>query len=168
MNWSALFKPDVPILETIVRGSVTYLAVFALLRLVLKREAGGFSITDLLVIVLVADAVQNAVTGGYNSITSGLLLVATIIFWSFILDWLGHYFPFLGRVFYPPPLPLIEDGQILTRNMRKELITEDELMSQLRQSGVDDIREVRKAFIEGNGKVSVIRKNEGEDDSNRE
>jgi uncharacterized membrane protein YcaP (DUF421 family) len=71
-----------------VRGSTVYLTLFFLLRIVLRRESGGMGITDLLVIVLLADAVQNAMAGDYHSVPDGLLLGATLIFWSFALDWL--------------------------------------------------------------------------------
>lgn len=62
------FMPDGPVLEIIVRGTVTYLALFTLLRIILRREAGNLGITDMLVIVLLADASQNAMAGGYNSL----------------------------------------------------------------------------------------------------
>lgn len=159
VDWAQVFMLDTPIAEIFVRGSLTYLALFAILRFVLKREAGAVGITDLLVVVLIADAAQNAMADDYHSITDGILLVATIIFWSFALDWLGYHVPALQRFLRPPPLTLVRDGRMLRPNMRRELITEEELMSQLRQQGVDDLGEVKIACMEGDGRISVIARN---------
>jgi uncharacterized membrane protein YcaP (DUF421 family) len=121
-----LYRFDTPLLEIIARGSIMYLALFALLRPVLKRESGAIGMTDLLVIVLLADAAQNG-------------------FWAWALDWLGYHVPAIQRLVHPPPLLLIRDGRLLRRNMQTELITVDELMSQLRLHGVDTISEVAAA-----------------------
>jgi uncharacterized membrane protein YcaP (DUF421 family) len=159
VEWARVFKPDTPLLEIFIRGTVTYLGLFILLRLVHKRESGGIGITNILVIVLIADAIQNAMAGDYTSITDGLLLVGVIVFWSWFLDWLGYRVPSLQRFVHPPPLCLVRDGRILRRSLQQELITEDELMSQLRLQGVEDLSEVRRAFIESDGRISVIKSN---------
>ena len=81
----------------------------------------------------------------------------TLIFWNYALDWLGSKVPLFGRLVHPPPLKLIEDGRLLRRNMRKEMITEDEMMSHLREQGVDEVSQVKAAYIEGDGRISVIK-----------
>ena len=146
-----------PILELILRGSLVYLVIFALLRFVLKRVTGTLNIGDLLIIVLIADASQNAMSAGYTSVTDGLILVATIIFWSYLLDWLAYHFPRFESLLHPAPLPLVRDGKMLARNMRRELITVDELMSHLREQGVTDLKEVKTASMEGDGRISVVK-----------
>lgn len=161
INWGDVFLPSTPVLEILLRGTVVYLGLFLLLRLVLKRESGAVGITDLLVVVLIADAAQNAMADDYKSIPDGLLLVATIVFWSYFLNWLGYRFKGIQRFVHPPPLLLVEDGKMLRRNMRRELITEEELLSMLRQQGVDDLTGVKKAYMEGDGQISVINKQPG-------
>ncbi len=156
VDWGQVFAFETPWLEIILRGTAVYLGLFLLLRFVLKRQAGTVGITDLLVIVLIADAAQNAMADDYQSIPDGLLLVAVIIFWSHMLDWLGYRIPVLNRLVHPPPLPLIRDGRLLRQNMRRELISEEELLSQLREQGVLDIKEVKMACMEGDGRVSVV------------
>jgi uncharacterized membrane protein YcaP (DUF421 family) len=156
VDWSKTFLPSTSPLEIIVRGTTVYLTLFFLLRIVLKRQSGTVGITDLLVIVLIADAAQNAMAGSYLSVCDGLLLVGTIVFWSYALDWLGYYFPRLGWLVHPPPLLLVRDGQMLRKNMRLELITKEELMSQLREQGVSDLSQVKAAYMEGDGHISVI------------
>lgn len=161
VDWGKLLLPDTPLLEIVVRGTVMYLLLFALLRLVLRRESGTVGITDLLVVVLLADAAQNALADDYTSLPDGALLVATIIFWSVALNWLGFRFPQMERWVHPPPLPLVRDGQLLWRNMRRELLTEGELMSQLRFQGVDDLTVVEAAYMEGDGRISVVCRSTG-------
>jgi uncharacterized membrane protein YcaP (DUF421 family) len=156
VDWRAIFVPTVPLLEVFVRGTATYLALFLCMRFVLKRQTGVIGIADLLVVVLIADAAQNAMASEYRSLTEGAVLVATIIFWNYALDWLGYRFPAFQRFVRPAPLALVENGRMLHRNMRKEFITEDELMTQLRKQGVDDVAEVERAFIEGDGSISVM------------
>jgi uncharacterized membrane protein YcaP (DUF421 family) len=159
IDWSGILLPQTPLLELIVRGSITYLALFALLRLALKREAGAVGMTDLLVVVLIADAAQNAMADDYRSVSDGIVLVVTLVFWSLALNWLGFRVPAIQRLVHPPALPLVRDGRMLRRNMAQELITEDELMSQLRLQGVDDLSQVVSANMEGDGRISVIERN---------
>ena len=156
MDWKAIFSFDTPILEIIVRGSVMYLALFIMLRVILKRQTGTLGMTDLLLITLLADAAQNAMAGEYKSIPDGIVLVATIICWNYAFDWLSYRFDWFGRLIEPPPLPLIKSGKMLRRNMRMELITEDELMMQMREQGLDDVSKVKEAYIESDGRISII------------
>ena len=156
IDWQAVFVPTVPLLEIVLRGTLVYLMLFILLR-VLRREAGGLGIADILVIVLIADASQNAMASEYKSITEGAVLVATIAFWDYTLDFLGYHFPRFGRFVRPAPLPLIKAGKLLRKNMRQEMITEEELLGQLREQGVDSPNEVKKCFLEGDGRISVIK-----------
>lgn len=160
IDWKTMFLPDIPIIEIIVRGSIMYLALFILLRIILKRQSGTLGITDLLLITLLADASQNGMAGDYKSLPNGIVLVATIIFWDYALDWLSfksHRFQCLIK---SPPLPLIKNGRLLRRNMRKELITDADLMEHLREQGISDISAVKEAYIEDDGRISVIESEE--------
>jgi uncharacterized membrane protein YcaP (DUF421 family) len=150
--------PDTPVLEIVIRGSITYLTLFVLLRVLGKRQAGGVGVTDILVIVLIADAAQNAMAGQYTSVADGLILVATIIGWAWALDWLAYRFRRIERFVYPGPLRLIEDGRPIPENLRAQLLTHEELMSQLRAQGVNHIGEVESAYLEGSGTLTVVKK----------
>ena len=156
VEWDTLFVPDKPFLEIVVRGSVVYLSLFFLLRVILKRQAGTVGITDLLVIVLIADAAQNAMSADYRSLPDGILLVTTLIFWNYALEWLGYRLPAFERFLNPSPITLVKNGRMQRQNMKKELITEDDLLSQLREQGIEDMRKVKRAYLEGNGKISII------------
>jgi uncharacterized membrane protein YcaP (DUF421 family) len=156
VDWATIFVPTVPLLETFVRGTAVYLALFILLRVVLRRQAGTVGMTDLLVIVLIADAAQNAMAANYKSVPDGVLLVATIIFWCYALDWIGYRVPAIGRFVRPPPLELVRNGRMIRENMRHELITAEELMGQIREQGIDTLSKVKSARLEGDGHISVV------------
>jgi uncharacterized membrane protein YcaP (DUF421 family) len=158
VDWGRLFVPTTPLLETVVRGSCVYLGLFALLRFVFRRESGAARISILLLLVLLADATQNAMAGDYSSITDGLLLVATMMAWDFGLDWLGSRVPWLGQLIHPAPLLLVRAGRMLRANMRRELVSEEELWTGLRQHGVRELSDVEAAYLEGDGKLSVFRR----------
>jgi len=158
IDWQKMFVPDTSLLEIFIRGTMVYLVMYTLLRVVLKRQKGGLGVNDLLVLVLIADAAQNAMAGTYSSITDGLLLVAVIIFWSAALDWLGYHVPAVQKFVQPAPLLIVDDGRMLKENMAKEYITEDELLSQLRLQGLQDLEKVDRVYIEGDGQVSILRK----------
>ncbi|HEY9284442.1 MAG TPA: YetF domain-containing protein [Pyrinomonadaceae bacterium] len=160
VDWRKAFVPELSVAEIFLRGTAVYFLLFAFLR-ILRRESGAIGITDLLVVVLIADAAQNAMAGEYVSITEGALLVGTIAFWDYTLDWLGYHSPAVARLLRPAPLALVKNGRMLRRNMRRELITEEELMSQLRQQGVGQLSEVARACLEGDGRISVLKREPG-------
>jgi uncharacterized membrane protein YcaP (DUF421 family) len=90
------------------------------------------------------------------------VLVLTIVFWDTALNWLGFHFKFFEKLLAPSPVPLIVDGRLNRRNMRRELITEDELRSHLRQEGLKEFSEVEAVCLEGNGEISLVKKDRGD------
>lgn len=160
LDWDRMFVPSQPILETVIRGTVTYLSLFLLLR-TFRRQTGSLGPADLLVLLLIADASQNAMAGEYKSITDGLVLVFTIMGWEYLLDYLSYHVPVFGKLIDREPLPIIEKGKINEENLAQELMTRDELISQLRIKGIDSLDDVKDSFIEGDGHISVIPKEAG-------
>jgi uncharacterized membrane protein YcaP (DUF421 family) len=158
VGWAELFVPHHSVLEMLVRGTLMYLALFIILRFLMKRQAGSIGIADILVIVIIADAAQNAFAKEYRSVTEGIVLVITIVFWDFLIDWLSYRFPRFQRIAQPPPVRLVKDGKMLLRNMRREYITIDELKSHLRLEGVNDVSDVQEAYMEADGQISVIKR----------
>lgn len=155
VNWSELFVPENPVLEVIVRGSLIYLMLFLVLRFFLNRQAGAVGIPDLLVVVLIVEATTDAL-GRNESVTEAAMLVATVMAWSYGLQWLCYRVPGLEFLISSPKVKLVENGQRLRRNMRRELVTDEELNALLRSQGVDDLRKVKVAYLEGGGDISVI------------
>jgi uncharacterized membrane protein YcaP (DUF421 family) len=158
VNWVDVFSPQAPLVETFVRGTVLYLGVLILLRLTPARESGAVGTPDLLVMVLLADAAQNAMAGPHHAVGDGLTLIVTILAWSAAVDWASFRWPFVHRFLRTPPVRLVREGQILAGNLRRQLITTDELMAQLRKHGVDDVAEVKGAWIEDDGQISLVRR----------
>jgi len=158
LDWSELFGLSVSPVELIIRGTAMYLFLFAVFRIIVRRRVGAVGMADILVLVIIADAAQNGMSGEYRSITDAFILVGTIVGWNTLIDWLNFRFPALRKLLEPPPLLLVQDGRVLHRNLRHEFVTEDELRSKLREQGVDDYRQVQKAHMEPDGQVSVIKK----------
>jgi len=156
IDWQALFVPSLHVGEVVLRGTLVYLFLFFLLR-ILRREAGHIGISDFLVVVLIADAASNAMSSEYRSFTEGAILVTTIALWDYFVDWLSYRVPALRRLLRPAPLLLIRDGRMQRRNMQREKIQEEELLAQLREKGVDSVEDVKQCYLEGNGRISVIR-----------
>lgn len=157
VNWRDAFLPEMPLLEIVLRGSIMYVGIFVLLRTLLRREAGMIALPDILLIVLLADAAQNGMADSYNSIPDGLLLVGVLIFWNIALDRLAYRYPAIERFVHPPPLPLVQNGRLLRPNLRRESITHQELWSQLRAQGIEDLKQVKAAYIEADGSITVTR-----------
>jgi uncharacterized membrane protein YcaP (DUF421 family) len=158
IDWEKFFIPEHSVLEMVARGSVMYLALFICLRFIGRRQSGSIGTADLLVVVLIADAAQNGMAHEYTSVTEGLALVLTIMAWDFVIDWANFRFPKLRAVLSSPAVCLIKDGKLQRRNMRKEMITEDELLGHLRQEGLESPSQVHLAQMEENGQISVIKK----------
>ena len=158
VEWSEIFGLSVSPLEIVVRGTAMYWFLFLLFRLVIRRRVGAVGISDILLLVIIADASQNALSGDYKSVTDGFILVATILAWNMLVDWLTYMSTTLQRVLEPPPLLLVDRGKVLRRHLRLEFVNEDELRAKLREHGVTDYAEVEKAYMESDGEVSVIKR----------
>lgn len=167
IDWAALFSFSVHPLEMVVRGSAVYWFLFCLFRFVLRRDAGSVAIADIMLLVLIADAAQNAMAGTYQSLADGAVLVATLAAWNYGLDAASYRFAVVRRVLEPPPLVLVADGRVIRAHLRRELVTMEELHAALRQQGVEDLAEVKSARMEPDGRISVIRRKGGADGGDR-
>lgn len=152
------FTPDVSLLELVVRGAIMYVSIFILLRVILRGRTSAVTMSDLIVMVLIADAAQNGMAAQYSSITAGIVLVATIVVCSFLVDWLAFRFEAVRSFVHPEHTTLVRDGRLLRKALADELMTEGELMTQLRLHEVESIEDVKAAYLEGNGEVSVIKR----------
>jgi uncharacterized membrane protein YcaP (DUF421 family) len=158
IDWGELFGLSVPALELVIRGSAIYWFLFFIFRFILRREIGSIGITDVLFVVIIADAAQNAMAGEYKSITDGFILIATIVAWNVLLDWLNFKFPTLRSVIEARPLLLVHNGSLVVPNLDKELLTQEEVLAKLRGQGIENLEEVKAAYLENDGTVSVIKR----------
>jgi uncharacterized membrane protein YcaP (DUF421 family) len=156
MNIPGLFAVHVSPVELIIRGSIIYWFLFLVFRFLLRRDVSSLGLADILLLVIVADASQNAMAGDYNTISEGLILLGTIFGWNMLLDSLAYRYRLFARFTTPQTLLLIRHGKFIQKNLRKERLTPDEVMSKLREQGVIHLRDVRHAYIESDGQISVV------------
>lgn len=152
-----MFEFGVNPLELMLRGTAVYWFLFLLFRFVLRRDAGSMGIADILLVVLIADASQNAMAAGYQTLADGFVLVATLAGWNWLIDWAGYRYPALRRIAEAAPVVLVRHGRLVRRNLRREMISIPELMALLREHGVDKLAEIGFARMESDGEISVIR-----------
>ena len=162
MSASEWFELTVSPWELVARGTILYLGLILTIRFVLRRDIGSLSVADVMFIVIVADASQNALSGEYKTITEGAILVATLVAWNVALDWLAYRSARFRRFIEPPAVPLIRDGRVIRSNLRRQWITVDELQAKLRESGIDDFGQVRVAYLESSGELGVVRVDEAD------
>lgn len=153
---SDLFVLQTPLWELVLRGTVVYLAISVLMRVIPKRHAGKLSQMDLIALVIVGDLAGYAIVGDDTATLDVLVMVAIVLIWSYLVNVIEYYVPRLRHVSEHSPTLLIHDGRILKENLRKEKITEEELRATLRKCGVDSVERVRLGVLEVDGEISVV------------
>ncbi|WP_426570284.1 DUF421 domain-containing protein [Streptomyces canus] len=154
-DFSGMFTLQTPVLELIIRGAVVFLVLLVLVHVTGQRETGGLGLTDVLLVVLLAEAVTGGLVGDSHSVTDGIIGGATILVCSVAVDAAAFRFPCFPAVFKARPEKLIKDGRPDRRVIRRELMTHQELLSQLRLHGIQDPARVYLAYLEPNGMISV-------------
>lgn len=144
-------------LELMLRGTLMYWFLFVVFRFVLRRDVGALGLSDFLFVVLLGDAAQNGMIGSATSAIDGMVLIGTLVFWSYMLDLMSFRFTLVRRFTAAPRLCLVRNGKLLRKNMRRESITDEELNAKIRQEGVEDISSVKLMYLEADGEISVIR-----------
>ena len=153
--------PEIPDLgsslpEVALRTAIVYLALLVFLRLAGKREVGQLSVLDLLVLLLIADAVQNAMVGENATIVGGLVAAAVLIVLDRGLALVADRSELARKAIEGEPRMLIRDGKVLTRALRDEGVNDTELKTALRQHGLEGPEQVKLAVLEPDGRISVI------------
>nr|WP_269142361.1 YetF domain-containing protein [Sphingomonas sp. IC-11] len=156
-DWLDVFGPETPLFELLARGSALYFGVLALVRLMPRRTGGELATMDLIFVLLIAEAAAHAL-GDYSSVADGLVTIATLMAWNYVINLLSFRFPAVERLVSSPPIQIIRDGELLRRNMRREYVTEEELTAHLREEGLERFDEVKSAHVEGDGKITFIPK----------
>ena len=153
--WTDLFDPGEPPWSKILRTVVIYLVLLILLRIGGKRELGQLSTLDLVVLLLLSNTVQNAIIGDDFSLTGGIIGAVVLILMDKLLSRISYNVPGIRRLIGGKPTPLIDNGNLLPGNMRKQGITPEELAALCRLQGIDRLEEVETATLEVNGTVTV-------------
>ena len=147
--------------EIILRTVVVYVTVLVLLRTAGKRELGQMTPFDLVVILVIANAVQNAMTGGDNSLVGGIIAAATLTFVNIGVGRWGSRIPFFDRLVRSEPTLLLQDGKPIKANLEKERVDIGELEMAAREHGIPELSQVAAAVLEEDGSISIIPKEGG-------
>lgn len=147
---------SVPWWEFVVRGVVVYLFLLVFLRLTGRRQTGQYAPVDLVLLLILSNAVQNSMNAGDNSLIGGLISAATLMACHVALAHLTFWFPRLARLVEGRPQVLVQGGQLNTTLMRSELLTPDDVSAALRAGGCLHLHEVERATVETNGSITIV------------
>lgn len=151
-----MLQLSVPWWEFVFRGVVVYLFLLVFLRLTGKRQTAQYAPFDLILLLILSNAVQNAMNAGDNSLLGGLILATTLLVCHLLLSRLSYYFPRLSRFIDGTAQVLIDQGQLNAALLHRELITRDDLDAALRASGCLHLHEVQRATLETDGRITVV------------
>ena len=157
---SDLFALAMPWWEFILRAVIVYVVVLVMVRVAGKRTLGQFTPFDMLLLVLLGNAVQNALLGQDTSLGGGLLLAATLIALNYFVGWITTRSPAMERVIEGEPVVLARHGHVLQKVLRRELVSKADFSKAMRDAGCDDVDEVDLALLETNGHITIILKKE--------
>jgi uncharacterized membrane protein YcaP (DUF421 family) len=143
-------------IRIIFSSVAVYLFIILAIRLFGKKELAQLSVYDLVFILLISNAVQNAMVGPDSTLTGGLIAAASLFVVNYILKQLQFRFPKFGKAIQGEAIMLVFEGEILSSNMKNAGITEDELMEVIREHGVALVSEVDLAVLEVDGNISVL------------
>ena len=146
----------VPWWEIVLRTVVVYVFVLAMLRIAGKRELGQMTPFDLVVILVISNAVQNAMVGNDTSLLGGIVAAATLTVVNVAVGRFGRRVPLLQHVLAGEPRLLLRDGTLIPENLEQEDVTREEVEMAAREHGIADLGELSAAILEPDGSISVI------------
>ncbi len=156
---------SVPWWELVVRSVVVYAFLLVLLRLTSRRQIGQYAPFDLVLLLVLSNAVQNAMNGGDNSLAGGLISAATLLMCHACLGWLADRSLRVSRCIDGEPIVLIDAGVLDKAAMHAQSLSIDDVKAALRAGGCLHVQEVRRATIETNGQITVVPRRDGTGDA---
>jgi uncharacterized membrane protein YcaP (DUF421 family) len=157
-----IFKLGIPWGHLVIRAVIIYIAFFIGLRLFGKRELGQFTTFDLVLVLLVANALQPAITGPDQSVTGGVIIIAVLLLFNRAVAMIRNRWPWFDALIEPPPTVVVQDGQVSKVALEKEGLSETDVEMAIREHGVDKLSDVKQAVLENDGSISVVSKGSGE------
>jgi uncharacterized membrane protein YcaP (DUF421 family) len=153
-----IIAPSATVAEIVLRGTVLYWFLFLMLRFVLHRDTGSAGVSDILFVVLLGDAAQNGMIGQHDGVADSLLLIATLVAWNYLLDYLAYHFTFFRWLTEPPAVRLVRNGRLVREALRREHLTEEMIAAKARDAGVERLRDVKAIYLESDGTFSVLKR----------
>jgi uncharacterized membrane protein YcaP (DUF421 family) len=158
--WQQLLLPEVPLAQLAIRTVVVFIGLMVLLRLSGKRQVGQLGAIEFVIMLLISEVVQNAMIGGDNSLTAGLLSAAILIAMGALVSLLSFRSSTMSRLLEGGPTRLVHDGRVIRAHMNRERLSNTDLKILLRKNGVDDFRTIDEVILEADGSLSITRKGE--------
>ena len=153
-----MWKLSVPVWELVLRAGVVYLFLLVLLRLTGKRQVGQLAPFDLVLLLVLSNAVQNSMNAGDSSLVGGLVTAATLVALNFSVGWATFRSKKLETLVEGRPIVLVHDGTLYPSALAECQLTRHELDAALRQAGCTSVTDVRVAVLENNGHISVVQR----------
>jgi uncharacterized membrane protein YcaP (DUF421 family) len=148
-------------MDIVIRATIAFFFVFLLTRIVGRRELSSLEPFDLILLVMLGDLVQQGITQSDFSVTGLMLAAGTIAVLVVLVSYLGFRFRRLRPLLDGEPIVIVQDGDVIQPNLRRERLTEEELMSQARIQGIEHLNQVKWAVLERTGEISFIQKQSG-------
>jgi uncharacterized membrane protein YcaP (DUF421 family) len=145
-----------PYLNVVISSATVYLFITVAIRIFGKKELAQLSVLDLVFVLLISNAVQNAMVGSDTSLLGGIIAAGTLFILNFVFKYLMFRSGKFAKLLEGEPVILVSEGKVNDKNMRKVRITTNELLETIREHGVDGIHDVNLAILEVNGNISVI------------
>jgi uncharacterized membrane protein YcaP (DUF421 family) len=147
-------------MDIVIRAAIIFAFVFLLTRLLGRRELNSLEPFDLILLIVTGDLVQQGVTQNDQSLTGAMLAISTIGLLTVALSYLSFRFKRMRPILNGEPIVLVEDGEVIEPNLRRQRLTREEIGAEARLEGISSIEDVRWAILETNGQISFVTKSE--------
>lgn len=145
-------------MDIVIRAAVVFAFIYVLMRVLGRRELSSMEPFDIILLVVIGDLVQQGVTQSDYSVTGALLAVSTIALLTVLVSWSSFRFKRLRPILAGEPIVLVEDGEVIEANLRRQRLTVEEIESEARVEQIKSLDEVRWAILETNGRISFVEK----------
>lgn len=145
-------------MDIVIRATVVFAFLYLLMRMLGRRELSSLEPFDIILLVVIGDLVQQGVTQSDYSVTGALLAVSTIALLTVLVSWTNFRFRRLRPVLTGEPIVLVEDGEVIEANLRRQRLTVEEVESEARLEQITSLEDVRWAILETNGEISFVEK----------
>lgn len=145
-------------MDIVIRAAIVFVFLYLLMRMLGRRELTSMEPFDLILLVVIGDLVQQGVTQSDYSVTGALLAVSTIALLTVLVSWSSFRFRRLRPILAGEPIVLVEDGEVIEANLRRQRLTVGEIEAEARLEQIKSLEEVRWAILETNGQISFVEK----------
>jgi uncharacterized membrane protein YcaP (DUF421 family) len=144
-------------MDLVLRATVVFAFLLVLTRIIGKRELGSLQPFDLILLIVLGDALQQGLTQDDYSLTGAILVVGTIAVLQVCVSWISYRFPRSRPILDGEPIVVVQDGKVIERNLRRERLTVEEITEAARKQQIAHLAEVRWAVLETDGEISFIK-----------